>query len=131
MRAPNAQRGGPFWSRFLSLRRLSSSILSERIKLLSSIFTRCMEQVFSACLHVDAIATIARSSGGPSELPPRTILRLDGVRVKARKSRDGGRMEEGDGIEPSARVSGNVSCLAGGCRLSGMYSVLVRSLASC
>lgn len=54
-----------------------------------------------------------------------------GVRVRARKSRGGGADGRGARYRAVCRVSGNVSCLAGGCRLSGMYSVLVRSLASC
>lgn len=81
---------------------------------------------FHMSVHAQSRATIARPSGGRSELPPWTILRLDGVRVRARKS-----WGWWDGIEPSAGYRGMFLALLGGCRLSGMYSVLVRSLASC
>lgn len=66
--------------------------------------------------------------GGRSESPPRTIPRLDESSGKEVATAGGRKGEEYRAV---CRVSGNVSCLAGGCRLSGMYSVLVRSLASC
>lgn len=67
---------------------------------------------FHMSVHAQSRATIARPSGGRSELPPWTILRLDGVRVRARKSwgwRDG----RGDGIEPSAGYWGMFLALLG------------------
>lgn len=81
-------------------------------------------------IPAESSAIARRADGGPSELPPWTILWLDGVRVRARKlwRRMDRRREQYRAV---CMVSGNVSCLAGDCRLSGMYSVLVRSLASC
>lgn len=133
MRAPNAQRGG-------TLGLASSSTLppSPRTHRISySIFilgTRYTKRVSSMSLRAGII---------PCRLPPDLVVdgascRLGrfydstiGVRVRARKSRGGGRTEGGHGIEPSAGYRGMFLALLRGCRLSGMYSVLVRSLASC